>query len=994
VQRGGGGSCSWRGTLQRETRARSPGSWSSPQPGLSCHVEPARSEAASSNAEALRAIQALGELVHQELKVAHDRCNALQDALSDSVMAPVQRTGQQFADLDAKVQQLLGEAQDCSSRVEEHEVRLGVTRSKLDAHDQRLALLSDRLDRILRGDKASRSGAHFSMAIDPVEQDAPADVTELRHRLAECERRLGFGTGAAGGGASASSTPRGHTTSADGHAGGAATWGQAASAPDMQTQPATVALRLARCEQTATSLRVEVAERTSDLTDRIQASFQDLRAHLDAVSGQMSSLKEGVSRGEAMQAARIDSMEVRLGESENFAGTLCHGFEALQKLLGEVKRSLDVALTERRELRERWRVPLAQSNADLNGLSREEYALNASVQRRLDELAIKVGSLPSRLTALEERTGRAERSVANADERAVVLRTDVSQVQTQVAAAFADLSGRREAVERLQSVSGELREALTQQQYELARLADMASSNTMANAVGGRADGAEAGGGGTASPMPVPAVASLVAADAEAGGGGGSCAHSPVVAQSQHVALLRRQAQPDVGVAEAAGGGPPLQRRSPTSVEESWNRSLGNPSTLFARPTRRRSERGEASGSTTPPSRTAGAEAGGGAPYAGGFVSTSDYNGPETSAGIPRRGGAEAGGGPSPSQSELAGNILVQPGASGPNSPRQLPQLGSTHSPQGSSRFPGGMQSQLEGDGAAGGAPVNIPGSRAEPSGATASSHRAPHGDGGSHRSATASSAGGGDADEGGGEGGVVPTLERAASQPSRGVSQAGRGSEAVASAAAATSVDTRAVELEELGPTLLMGLGAGHRADAGSGSSNASTASEAGGRRKTEPPSGGALATYPDEACSQGATDADSRPIAEGAGARPSGMLARALSDDDDDDIEVLPDLSMGLESAAEGAGLLHSDGSSSEDGALAARVAQRLQGTERRAHREADAIEVDSASGASGVPSPSTTSPPGRPGAFERMPSSQLDEVIQVNAFSEESGEDSASN
>eukprot|EP00971_Amphidinium_carterae_P031931 629320-Amphidinium_carterae.1 len=69
--------------------------------------------------------------------------------------------------------------------------------------------------------------------------------------------------------------------------------------------------------------------------------------------------------------------------------------------------------------------------------------------------------------------------------------------------------------------------------------------------------------------------------------------------------------------------------------------------------------------------------------------------------------------------------------------------------------------------------------------------------------------------------------------------------------------------------------------------------------------------------------------------------------------------------------------------------------------------AIEVDSTSGASAVPSPGT-SPPGRPGTFERRPFSMMMftqqhcchlhnltksySCYEVNAFSEDSGEELA--
>jgi len=943
---------------------RSPVDWQPCHPSRDAH----REVTTSNTAEALRAIQALGELVHQELKVAHDRCNALQDAMSDNVMAPVHRAGQQVADLDAKVLQLVGETQDCSSRVEEHEVRLGVTRSKLDAHEQRITLLSDRLDRVLRNDvKGLRNASFLSMTLDSAAgQDNLADISELKLRLVECEKRLGFSSskgpsalhhaGQSGSGGSAASTPRSrHRSSegAEGHATAASQWSQIAAA-DAQ-QPATVALRLARCEQTSASLRAEFAERTSELTDRIQASFQDLRAHLEAVSGQMTSLKEGVHRSEAL-LSRVDGLEVRMSDNEGFAGSLQSGFEALHKLLLEVKSSMDAALLERRErLRSMSLVHQTGGGGPL-----EEIAINAAVQRRLDELAIKVGSLPGRLLVLEERTGKSERGVGSMDERTAVLRSDMSQLQVQAAATAAELSKQHEGMRNFESISTEFREAITQQQFELARLAEIvdreatmrhatatetASRSRSANAIGREDGGAEAGGGGSAPSSAATPIGTMSTAEAEAsggGGGGGGHLHGAtlgIVTQS-HVAQHQASAAPlssqhDVGVAEVAGGGAPPQqatRRSPVAGREDVStRGLDSlPSSSTARPTRRRTERAEASGGSSPSgaSRTAGAEAGGGAPF-GGFAFSVDYNGPETSAGIPRRGGAEAGGGPSPSQAEQLDFPLVgtNAGASGASSPRgqqqQQPQLGSTHSPVGVARHPAMVASRFEGDGAAGGAPAAVPPGH-RPEAINVSTYRGFPGDDGGGPGSTAASSAGGDADEGGGEG-AFAALERlaapsASAGPAAGRSHAANSTSPQSATDAPRGADAHTV-LEEMEPTLLAAIG-----------DNSSTSIISEELQRNPASSSVADAVPPPPSRER---------LAESQTQRATGFSHQVFTDDEEDDldIDVLPDDSMmwGPASGADGARISASSSSSSEEGTLAARVAERLRSQNASSSRPA---------------------------------------------------------
>lgn len=90
---------------------------------------------------ALLAVQDLEVLLQAEMKAMHKRCTALQDTLDEHILLPLRDVEQRLEENDQKVRQLVGVGQDCSSRVEEHEFRLGVARTKLDVHDQKISRL-------------------------------------------------------------------------------------------------------------------------------------------------------------------------------------------------------------------------------------------------------------------------------------------------------------------------------------------------------------------------------------------------------------------------------------------------------------------------------------------------------------------------------------------------------------------------------------------------------------------------------------------------------------------------------------------------------------------------------------------------------------------------------------------------------------------------------------------------------------------------------------
>merc|ERR1712151_196691 len=75
------------------------------------------------------------------MRAIHKRCTALQDTVDERVLLPLREVEQRLEEQDQKVRQLIGVGQDCSSRVEEHEFRLGVSRTKLEVHDQKISRL-------------------------------------------------------------------------------------------------------------------------------------------------------------------------------------------------------------------------------------------------------------------------------------------------------------------------------------------------------------------------------------------------------------------------------------------------------------------------------------------------------------------------------------------------------------------------------------------------------------------------------------------------------------------------------------------------------------------------------------------------------------------------------------------------------------------------------------------------------------------------------------
>lgn len=108
---------------------------------------------------AFLAVQELEGLLQLELKTVRNHCNMLQDAMDDRMLVPLRRLEQRVDEHDQKLAQCFGVVQECSSRAEEHEFRLGVARTKHEVYDQKFAILDKQLRFQRRNDADERSVA-------------------------------------------------------------------------------------------------------------------------------------------------------------------------------------------------------------------------------------------------------------------------------------------------------------------------------------------------------------------------------------------------------------------------------------------------------------------------------------------------------------------------------------------------------------------------------------------------------------------------------------------------------------------------------------------------------------------------------------------------------------------------------------------------------------------------------------------------------------------
>merc|ERR1711959_340961 len=116
---------------------------------------------------ALLAVQELEGLLRQEVRELRKHYNMLQEAFDEHVVMPLRQVELKLSEHDQKVAQCLDVGQDCASRVQEQEFRLGVTRTKLEVHDQKLAIL----------DRNLRQGRRLDAEAQHVAPDRPDSPT-------------------------------------------------------------------------------------------------------------------------------------------------------------------------------------------------------------------------------------------------------------------------------------------------------------------------------------------------------------------------------------------------------------------------------------------------------------------------------------------------------------------------------------------------------------------------------------------------------------------------------------------------------------------------------------------------------------------------------------------------------------------------------------------------------------------------------------------------
>eukprot|EP00929_Paragymnodinium_shiwhaense_P081728 TRINITY_DN4285_c0_g1_i2.p1 TRINITY_DN4285_c0_g1~~TRINITY_DN4285_c0_g1_i2.p1 ORF type:complete len:2382 (+),score=624.30 TRINITY_DN4285_c0_g1_i2:156-7301(+) len=359
---------------------------------------PRRQSGISEEAEGLEA------WLQQEVLVVRERCEAAQAQLEEHFAACLQGLERRVGDHDMKVDQLLAGAQDCSAKTEEHEVRVGMIRSKLDSHEERLISVSDRVDRALRQTSAILDKEKASAG-----SSAPG-TPRSRHRAIGSDPTAGRGVASA-------------------------LAGVAAEAPG--TGPGDVLPRLVDCERALDTLRTEFADKSSQLASKAQAGFADVRSHLAAVVQQLGELREqvmtppeggdglapgGLAAGEVEAArsdptkpgrgttavgekvsGRLDALEARnetmMREQETLSSILRQSLPSIQQSLQDVRSALDAALQAEKAAEQ---IGPAASPSSAQESERLVEAID-SLQRRVDQLSRPDDALPSRITALEDR---------------------------------------------------------------------------------------------------------------------------------------------------------------------------------------------------------------------------------------------------------------------------------------------------------------------------------------------------------------------------------------------------------------------------------------------------------------------------------------------------------------------------------------------------------------------------------------------------------------
>ena len=358
-------------------------------------------------AESLLAVQDLEMAVNKELRIVHDRCNQFQDTIDDRILGQLRRVEQRVADHDRKVEQLLCDGQDCLSRVEEHEVRIGVARSKLDAQDHRVALLTDRLNSGLRSEKTDRSLANLVLAGSSEGLVPAEELRRLRDRVEGCERQLAAAPELRSPGASPAQAP---------------------------VPASELAARLGECERSGEAARRDFAERLAELAQRAQAGFTDVRCRLEGITARLRQQEEkaGLSPSPALSEihTRLGKLESRGYEHDSFAGGVTQSLALVQRGLSDVKSTIDHAVAERSEaVRKRTVGPAAARSEELRGVSDEVLA---RAERRSDEVERRVSTAEGLIARLTEGARTRDDAVGSAQQRLRELSLWVEPLQARV----------------------------------------------------------------------------------------------------------------------------------------------------------------------------------------------------------------------------------------------------------------------------------------------------------------------------------------------------------------------------------------------------------------------------------------------------------------------------------------------------------------------------------------------------------------------------------
>jgi chromosome segregation ATPase len=108
-----------------------------------------------SGSDALQAVQGLEALLHAELNEIHRRCNRLNENIEDGLF-PLRQLEQQVIEQSHQVEQLGAAGKEQACRTEEHEFRLGVMRTKMEVHDEKISLVDRSNSRLWRSSEDAR----------------------------------------------------------------------------------------------------------------------------------------------------------------------------------------------------------------------------------------------------------------------------------------------------------------------------------------------------------------------------------------------------------------------------------------------------------------------------------------------------------------------------------------------------------------------------------------------------------------------------------------------------------------------------------------------------------------------------------------------------------------------------------------------------------------------------------------------------------------------